>query len=85
VNEKVGLGAALMRREAAETFDAETAAEIAASRLMTPYRARNEERAFAFWSYWRAGGCRHQVRRRGDGARTDQTLSRGSEPLPAAG
>ncbi len=47
---------ALVRWDAPETFDAETAAEIKASRLMTPYRAlamavRNEERAFAFWSY----------------------------------
>ena len=47
---------ALVRWEAPETFDSETAAEIKTSRLMTPYRAlsmavRNEERAFAFWSY----------------------------------
>jgi rubrerythrin len=47
---------ALVRWEAPETFDAETAAEVRNSRLMTPYRAlatavRNEERAFAFWSY----------------------------------
>ncbi|MGA7996377.1 MAG: ferritin family protein [Bradyrhizobium sp.] len=47
---------ALVRWEAPETFDSETAAEITFSRLMTPYRAlsmavRNEERAFAFWSY----------------------------------
>ncbi|MFG3593271.1 ferritin family protein [Bradyrhizobium sp. RDI18] len=47
---------AMVRWEAPETFDSETAAEIATSRLMTPYRAlsmavRNEERAFAFWSY----------------------------------
>jgi rubrerythrin len=47
---------ALVRWEAPETFDADTAAEIKTSRLMTPYRAlslavRNEERAFAFWSY----------------------------------
>jgi rubrerythrin len=46
----------LVRWEAPETFDSETAAEITNSRLMTPYRAlsmavRNEERAFAFWSY----------------------------------
>ena len=46
----------LVRWEAPETFDSETAAEIKTSRLMTPYRAlsmavRNEERAFAFWSY----------------------------------
>lgn len=47
---------ALARWEAPETFDAETLAEIKASQLLTPYRAlsmavRNEERAFAFWSY----------------------------------
>jgi rubrerythrin len=48
--------AALVRWEGPETFDTESAAEIRTSRLMTPYRAlsmavRNEERAFAFWSY----------------------------------
>jgi rubrerythrin len=47
---------ALVRWEAPETFDSETAAEITFSRLMTPYRAlamavRNEGRTFAFWSY----------------------------------
>jgi rubrerythrin len=47
---------ALVRWEAPETFDKDAAAEIRTSRLMTPYRAlamavRNEERAFAFWSY----------------------------------
>jgi len=47
---------ALVRWEASETFDAEAATEVKTSRLMTPYRAlamavRNEERAFAFWSY----------------------------------
>ena len=47
---------ALVRWEAPETFDAETARDIGTSRLATPYRAlamavRNEERAFAFWSY----------------------------------
>jgi rubrerythrin len=47
---------AMVRWEAPETFDSDTAAEITTSRLMTPYRAlsmavRNEERAFAFWSY----------------------------------
>ena len=47
---------ALVRWDAPETFDAQTATEMKASRLMTPYRAlamavRNEERAFAFWSY----------------------------------
>jgi len=47
---------ALVRWEAPETFDRQAAAEIKASKLMTPYRAlamavRNEERAFVFWSY----------------------------------
>jgi rubrerythrin len=47
---------ALVRWDIPETLDAEAAAEIKASRLMTPYRAlamavRNEERAFAFWAY----------------------------------
>ncbi|MBR0689848.1 ferritin family protein [Bradyrhizobium manausense] len=47
---------ALVRWEAPETLDADSATEVKSSRLMTPYRAlamavRNEERAFAFWSY----------------------------------
>ena len=47
---------ALVRWQGPETLGAEVAAEIRTSRLMTPYRAlsmavRNEERAFAFWSY----------------------------------
>jgi rubrerythrin len=47
---------ALVRWEAPKVLDAETAEEIRTSRLTTPYRAlamavRNEERAFAFWSY----------------------------------
>jgi rubrerythrin len=47
---------ALVRWEVPETLDQETATEVKTSRLMTPYRAlamavRNEERAFAFWSY----------------------------------
>jgi rubrerythrin len=46
----------LVRWEAPETLDPDAAAEVKTSRLMTPYRAlamavRNEERAFAFWSY----------------------------------
>lgn len=46
----------LVRWEAPETFDAATMAELKATQLLTPYRAlsmavRNEERAFAFWSY----------------------------------
>ena len=48
----VGRGSVDLR----ETFDAETAREIGTSRVTTAYRAlamavRNEERAFAFWSY----------------------------------
>ncbi|TQF39375.1 hypothetical protein UNPF46_13345 [Bradyrhizobium sp. UNPF46] len=47
---------AMVRWEAPETLAPEAAAEVKTSRLMTPYRAlamavRNEERAFAFWSY----------------------------------
>lgn len=47
---------AMVRWEAPEAFAPEAAAEVKTSRLMTPYRAlaiavRNEERAFAFWSY----------------------------------
>ena len=50
---------ALVRWETPETFDPEAAAELKTSRLMTAYRAlamavRNEERAFAFWSYMAA-------------------------------
>lgn len=47
---------AMVRWEAPEALAADAAAEVKTSRLMTPYRAlaiavRNEERAFAFWSY----------------------------------
>ncbi|MDN5002179.1 ferritin family protein [Bradyrhizobium sp. GCM10027634] len=47
---------ALVRWQTPEAIDPEAAAEVKTSRLMTPYRAlamavRNEERAFAFWSY----------------------------------
>ncbi|RYD71127.1 MAG: rubrerythrin family protein, partial [Verrucomicrobiaceae bacterium] len=47
---------ALVRWDTPETFEPHTVSEITTSRLMTPYRAlsiavRNEERAFAFWSY----------------------------------
>jgi rubrerythrin len=47
---------AMVRWEAPEALAPEAAAEMKTSRLMTPYRAlamavRNEERAFAFWSY----------------------------------
>lgn len=46
----------LVRWEAPKTFDSDATTEIMGSKLMTPYRAlamavRNEERAFAFWSY----------------------------------
>ncbi|MGZ5933745.1 MAG: ferritin-like domain-containing protein [Rhizomicrobium sp.] len=59
---------ALVRWEAPETFDSESAAEITSSRLMTPYRAlsmavRNEERAFAFWSYLAAFAEDPEVKR----------------------
>lgn len=45
-----------IRWELPETFDQETAAELASSRLINAYRVlsmavRNEERAFALWSY----------------------------------
>jgi len=47
---------AMVRWEAPDALAPDAAAEIKTSRLMTPYRAlamavRNEERAFAFWSY----------------------------------
>lgn len=47
---------AMVRWEAPEALAPEAAAEVKTSRLITPYRAlaiavRNEERAFAFWSY----------------------------------
>lgn len=50
-----------------ETLDHESAREMAASRLMTPYRAlsmvvRNGERAFAFWSYVTAQAREPQIR-----------------------
>ena len=58
---------ALVRWEAPETFDADTAREIGTSRLATPYRAlamavRNEERAFAFWSYVAAYSADSEIR-----------------------
>ncbi|MEY9184824.1 rubrerythrin [Bradyrhizobium sp. USDA 326] len=47
---------AMVRWEAPAALPPDAAAEVKTSRLMTPYRAlamavRNEERAFAFWSY----------------------------------
>lgn len=58
----------LVRWEAPETFDTETMAELKASHLLTPYRAlsmavRNEERAFAFWSYVAAFTADAEIRR----------------------
>jgi rubrerythrin len=59
--------ASLIRWEGPETFDAEAAAEITTSRLMTPHRAlsmavRNEDRAFAFWSYVAAHADQDDIR-----------------------
>jgi rubrerythrin len=59
---------ALVRWDAPETFDAEAATELKASRLLTPYRAlaiavRNEERAFAFWSYLAAYSKDAEIRK----------------------
>lgn len=59
---------ALVRWEAPETIDKDTATEIRTSRLMTPYRAlamavRNEERAFAFWSYLAAFADDPEIKR----------------------
>lgn len=58
---------ALVRWEAPETFDSSATAEIKASKLMTPYRAlamavRNEERAFAFWSYLAAFAADSEIK-----------------------
>lgn len=60
---------------APETFDSDAAAEIKNSKLLTPYRAlatavRNEERAFAFWSYLAAFADDPPGLREGDEART---------------
>jgi len=54
--------------EGPETFDAQTISEITSSALMTPYRAlsmavRNEERAFAFWSYVAAHANQGEIKR----------------------
>ena len=59
---------ALVRWEGPEIFDRETVAEIRTSRLLTPYRAlslavRNEERAFAFWSYVAAFAEHSEIKR----------------------
>ena len=54
--------------EGPATFDAQTISEITSSSLMTPYRAlsmavRNEERAFAFWSYVAAHAGQGELKR----------------------
>ncbi|CCE02904.1 ferritin family protein [Bradyrhizobium sp. STM 3809] len=59
--------ASLVRWQPPETFDPDAVAEIESSHLMTPYRAlsmavRNEERAFAFWSYLAAYADNAEVR-----------------------
>lgn len=59
---------ALVRWEAPEAVAPEAAAEVKTSRLMTPYRAlaiavRNEERAFAFWSYLAAYSLDPEVKK----------------------
>ncbi|MCS3727307.1 ferritin-like domain-containing protein [Bradyrhizobium betae] len=59
---------AMVRWEAPETLDEEAAAEVKTSRLMTPYRAlamaaRNEERAFAFWSYLAAYSADPEIKK----------------------
>ncbi|WP_316184733.1 MULTISPECIES: ferritin family protein [unclassified Bradyrhizobium] len=60
--------ASLVRWQPPETFEPGVAREIQDSRLMTPYRAlsmavRNEERAFAFWSYLAAFADDPEVKR----------------------
>jgi rubrerythrin len=59
---------ALVRWEAPETLNHDTATEVKTSRLMTPYRAlamavRNEERAFAFWSYLAAYSADPEIKK----------------------
>ncbi|GGI24077.1 ferritin-like domain-containing protein [Bradyrhizobium guangdongense] len=58
----------LVRWQTPEAIDAEVAADAKTSRLMTPYRAlamavRNEERAFAFWSYLAAYSDDPEIKR----------------------
>jgi len=58
----------LMRWQPPETFDEEEAHQIASSRLASAYRAlsmavRNEERAFAFWTYVAAQATMPDVRK----------------------
>lgn len=58
---------AALRWLAPPTFEEEDAAEMSGSNLLTPYRVltvatRNEERAFAFWSYVAANAARPEVR-----------------------
>ena len=80
----------LVRWEAPETFDSEATSEIKASKLMTPYRAlamavRNEERAFAFWSYLAAFAerFRDKTGRGGDGERGARARGPPSQGAPA--
>lgn len=58
----------LVRWEAPATLDSDETVEIRGSKLMTPYRAlamavRNEERAFAFWSYLAAFAKDPEIKR----------------------
>ncbi len=59
--------ASAIRWELPETFDEETAAELASSRLINAYRVlsmavRNEERAFTLWSYIAAEAPTPEIR-----------------------
>ncbi|MCP8937402.1 ferritin family protein [Alsobacter sp. SYSU M60028] len=58
-------------------FDEEDAAEVAGSRMLTPYRilsiaVKNEERAFAFWSYVAAAAPREDVRLAAEAMATEE-------------
>jgi rubrerythrin len=58
----------LVRWDAPDSFDPETATEFKNSNLITPYQAlamavRNEERAFAFWSYLAAFAEKSEVKK----------------------
>lgn len=68
---------AFVRWDAPETFDGDAAAEIKHSKLMTPYRAlamavRNEERAFAFWSYLAAFADDPEIKRAAEGMASEE-------------
>jgi rubrerythrin len=59
--------ASAIRWELPKTFDEETAAELASSRLINAYRVlsmavRNEERAFTLWSYIAAEAATPEIR-----------------------